>query len=71
MFGFRKPEYMEVAVKTDVLRGCINCLYRGSDGLRCGHAANRGLLMRLITGGLACPHFWLDHNKFPDAKSNW
>lgn len=62
-------DYIKTMQEVSVPRVCANCLYCGSDGLRCGNANNRGLLMLLINHGRACSHFWLDQHKYPYAES--
>lgn len=59
---------MIVFEKKEIREGCSNCLYRGSDGIHCGHANNQGRLMIMVNGGRACGSYWLDQNRFQEAS---
>lgn len=61
-------DYIRVTTTIDVPRICKNCLYCGSDGMKCANANNHGRLMILINGGKACGWFWLNQHKYPDAE---
>ena len=64
-------EYITVKQTVKIRPGCRNCLYCGSDEIRCANVHNRGRIMITVHCGRACAWYRLDGYRFQEVDESF